>query len=883
MLVFLRCSIALALISACPLDATAGWLDWTGANLPVCRVGGDQTQQVCVTDGAGGSIVAWQDQRSVAPDIFAQHVLASGELDAAWPAEGQRICAAPNAQQLPSITTDGAGGAIVTWHDYRSGVPRVYAQRVSSTGVAEWTADGVALCTYTGNQMYPAICADGAGGAIVTWLDFRGGTGHIYAQRISDSGVLLWTTEGLGVFAAFSEQNSPKIVSDATGGAIIVWNDNRDYNSDLYAQRVSATGVVQWSSAGVPLCTATGEQTISSIVPDAAGGAIVVWQDRRSGAGDVYSQRVDATGATQWTANGAPLCTVAGEQIIPVTIPDSNGGAITAWMDTRFGVSDIFAQRVSANGVPLWAAEGVALCTATGDQQNPGICSDGAGGAIVSWQDYRGGPPDIYAQRTSATGAPQWTANGVAISHDDYYQYSPVLVADGSNGAVAVWQDYRNGTGADLYAQRISSDGTLGASVRPTIAGARDTPNDQGGTLKLMWNASPLDADPYRAVADYRVWRSVPPNVAQAALSMGARPATRSDDALLESGRAFRTTPTAAGTIYWEYLSTHTARGFAGYSTVVRTLCDSVPGSNPYTLFMIEARCTDGVTYWDSAPDSGYSVDNLSPPIPAPFVANYSGAVVALHWVPSPAADFAEFRLHRGISMDFVPGPSNLIFAGPDTGFVDQSGIGGFYKLAAVDVHRNVGRFALVSPTLPTSTLASLVSSEWTGSAVSLVWYGAGLSGLGVDLYRSEDGAAWSLIARLSADGEGYVRYSDATVLPRHRYSYRLGILDEGTERIAGETSLEIPGSRLAIRAVASNPVRGDALSFVVALASAEPASARVLDLAGRVVREQIVQPDLSGRLTVSLGSGPQLRPGVYLLELRQADERAVTRFVYLR
>ena len=34
---------------------------------------------------------------------------------------------------------------------------------------------------------------------------------------------------------------------------------------------------------------------------------------------------------------------------------------------------------------------------------------------------------------------------------------------------------------------------------------------------------------------------------------------------------------------------------------------------------------------------------------------------------------------------------------------------------------------AMVSPSNPTSTLASLVSAEWTGSAASLLWYGAGL------------------------------------------------------------------------------------------------------------------------------------------------------------
>ncbi|MGD1047558.1 MAG: hypothetical protein ABR899_02250, partial [Candidatus Krumholzibacteriaceae bacterium] len=34
-----------------------------------------------------------------------------------------------------------------------------------------------------------------------------------------------------------------------------------------------------------------------------------------------------------------------------------------------------------------WVQDGVALCTAPANQQSPQITSDGAGGAIVTWED----------------------------------------------------------------------------------------------------------------------------------------------------------------------------------------------------------------------------------------------------------------------------------------------------------------------------------------------------------------------------------------------------------------------------------------------------------------------------------------------------------------
>jgi hypothetical protein len=41
----------------------------------------------------------------------------------------------------------------------------------------------------------------------------------------------------------------------------------------------------------------------------------------------------------------------------------------------------------------------VPICTAANDQSSPQLVSDGAGGAIITWVDYRSGSySDVYAQ-----------------------------------------------------------------------------------------------------------------------------------------------------------------------------------------------------------------------------------------------------------------------------------------------------------------------------------------------------------------------------------------------------------------------------------------------------------------------------------------------------
>src|SRR5207249_7598012 len=98
-------------------------------------------------------------------DIYAQHVLASGVVDPAWTAKGTVLCNAANDQDFPQIVSDGRGGAIVAWEDYRGGKGDVYAQHVVASGVADpaWTANGTLLRNALIDQYHVAILAARAG------------------------------------------------------------------------------------------------------------------------------------------------------------------------------------------------------------------------------------------------------------------------------------------------------------------------------------------------------------------------------------------------------------------------------------------------------------------------------------------------------------------------------------------------------------------------------------------------------------------------------------------------------------------------------------------------------------------------------------------------
>src|SRR5687768_17417340 len=82
------------------------------------------------------------------------------------------ICVAANHQRDPRMEGDGNGGAFLVWKDYRGGLPDIYVQHIDSNGVVQWTIDGLGACTNPSDQSTPSMTTDMAGGIIVTWSDW---------------------------------------------------------------------------------------------------------------------------------------------------------------------------------------------------------------------------------------------------------------------------------------------------------------------------------------------------------------------------------------------------------------------------------------------------------------------------------------------------------------------------------------------------------------------------------------------------------------------------------------------------------------------------------------------------------------------------------------
>lgn len=451
--------LILLIVSILPVKAFGAWPEDPGAGVPICVADGTQEHPRITTDEATGAIVVWQDM-GASSDIYAQRIDARGQIR--WTKDGVAICIEKGDQWHPNLVSDGQGGAIIAWWDKRVGYAEtdIYAQRINSEGQILWKAGGIPVCKAPGAQEEIDMIQDGKGGTIITWHDYRNGkiARDVYAQRINSKGQALWQKDGVPVSMVVNDQVYPNLISDGKGGAIITWHDGRTDSGDIYAQRIDENGKPLWKENGIPICQEHGSQLYAVVAQDGFGGAIITWMDDRNGDNwDVYAQRIDANGNMLWNSDCIPICTAQRDQYDYSIVGDGKGGAFITWRDMRDENWRIYAQKLDADGKDLWGKNGIIVSIEKGSQYNPNMISDGADGVIITWWDMREVDADIYAQRIDANGKPLWIKGGVGVCVAQGGQQDPYPVSSGVGSAIIVWWDKRR-VDADIYAQRVVSE-----------------------------------------------------------------------------------------------------------------------------------------------------------------------------------------------------------------------------------------------------------------------------------------------------------------------------------------------------------------------------------------------------------------------------------------
>lgn len=431
-----------------------------------------------------------------------------------------------------AVVDDGAGGAFVLW-EHKFPV-EILAQHLDAAGQSMWAPGGIPITNpWTGYQASPRAISDGAGGAIVAWLDGRAGfcdpsfqaECDIYAQRISPTGILLWGAVGKPVTTAAHNQGLGGIatISDGAGGAMVAFQDDRINTTSqggsggytVYLQRIDGNGDPVWPTDGIrigqdPEAGDAGAIAQLKLLSDGVGGAIGAWYFT-SYAGtaniSVRSQRISANGQPLWGSQAVSVPGVTstdpngtGIQTFDVATDDSGGVLFVAsWTPPSAVSAAVFAQRLDLNGAVVWSQAAVPVSNSPNFSLNPATLQDGSGGLFAAWQDCPniGADCDIVMQHLNASGQRTWGQSQIYISKMPNQQLAPLLQPDAEGGALVMWEDCRAYVDVNCY---YNSD-----------VYAQDV--DVLGNIVWQMNGYPLLADPGNQGVQYYIYTPVPPVV----------------------------------------------------------------------------------------------------------------------------------------------------------------------------------------------------------------------------------------------------------------------------------------------------------------------------------------------------------------------------------
>jgi len=261
-------------------------------------------------------------------------------------------------------------------------------------------------------------------------------------------------------FPATFFQGSPDVIIFPDKSFLAVWEDERNGDLDILAQKFDSSGTPILSTLKVNDETVPADQFLASADVSPTGKVVVTWVDGKNL--EIKAQRLDnnlSKIGSNFKVNSGPN----NSAYAPAVTVAPSGSFIITWEDVRFGYS-IFAQRYDSSGSALGSNFQVSTDAGLFPHLYPAISTDGNGDFVIAWEDYRNIDGDIYFQRYDSAGVAQDSNTQANLDAGSEDQYQPDVKKTYDGKIIFSWVDMTNGN-PDIYFQRADSGGALQGSA----------------------------------------------------------------------------------------------------------------------------------------------------------------------------------------------------------------------------------------------------------------------------------------------------------------------------------------------------------------------------------------------------------------------------------
>lgn len=362
------------------------------------------------------------------------------------------------------------GGILVSWRQAPAAFgDSLFCKKINYSGNNLWAqptliaTGGVSPILSIESYGIKAIANDS--GAFINYsVTYFGGSSGIQFNRIDFNGVLQWVSPktqllpGYVFYTSAGLQNTFYSISRGNG-----------IGSGIYIQKYNMQSIAQWPasvdvSQGV---SSNGFNGLHNLMADNNGNIYFVWESANN---RVSLTKLDSSGNYVWTPNLKQTVSLANTTQNRMTSIFNNNNLYIAWLDNRIsGQGTIFTQKYNASGVAQWTANGVqtGVCNSYYSYPKLAICDSGS---VFCNYNNSTGAWALSGQRIRSNGTLTWSDNGktMASGSSAFLPYDVNIAVDDADGCNAVF--WMNNSNANLFGAKLCSNGMLVNINEPEIA-----------------------------------------------------------------------------------------------------------------------------------------------------------------------------------------------------------------------------------------------------------------------------------------------------------------------------------------------------------------------------------------------------------------------------